>query len=202
MVDDMCDVTYISRYVHLKFFHQVVKLGATVLYPMYVSVPQRVEELRDCEKEHIIRGFPGCIGSSTDARHIPLEKVCVSLHQAHLGFETKNTMRTYNFTCNHRRQILHTTSGHPGRWNDKMLIRFDEFMSNLRDGAFDNKMSFKLRTRQGMSSDDGGKDRTLELKGAYVIVENGNLEWSTTVPPLKTSCNRSELRFSQWLEST
>ena len=47
-----------------------------------------------------------------------------------------------------------------------------------------------------------GEDRrTLTLKGAYVIVDNGYLEWSTTVPPLKSSCNCSELRFSQWLES-
>ncbi len=200
--DDMRDVTYISRDVHRKFFHQFVTFGATVLYPMYISVPQTVEELQDCENEYNIAGFPGCIGS-TDATHIPLEKVCVSLRQAHLGFKSKNTMRTYNLTCNHRRQILHTTSGHPGRWNDKTLIRFDTFMSELRDGAFDDKIAFKLRTRQGMSLDDEGRgnDRTLELKGAYVIVDNGYLEWSTTVPPFKTSCNRSELRFSQWLES-
>jgi hypothetical protein len=54
-----------------------------------------------------------------------------------------------------------------------------------------------------MSLDNEGrdKDRTLELKGAFVIVDNGYLEWSTTVPPLKTSCNRLELRFSQRLES-
>ena len=99
-------VTYISRDVHRKFFHQFVKFGAKVLYPMYVSVPQTEEELRDCENEYAIAGFPGCIGS-TDAT----------------------------------------------------------------------------------------------LKGAYVIVDNGYLEWSTTVPPMKASCNRSELRFSQWLES-
>ena len=39
------------------------------------------------------------------------------------------------------------------------------------------------------------------VKGAYVIVDNGYLNWSTTVPPIKHSCNRSEIRFSQWLES-
>ena len=103
-------------------------------------------------------------------------------------------MHTDNLTCNHRRQILRTTSGHAGRWNDKTLIRFD---------TFDDKIAFKLRMRQGMSLDNEGrdKDRTLELKGAFVIVDNGYLEWSTTVPPLKTSCNRLELRFSQRLES-
>ncbi|KAI2488756.1 Plant transposon protein [Fragilaria crotonensis] len=120
--DDMCNVTYISRDVHRKFFHQFVKFGALVLYPI---------------------------------------------------------------------------------WNDKTLIRFDEFMSNLCDGNFvDDKMDFKLRTRQGTSQSDdeqGCADRTLVLTGAYMIVDNGYLEWSTTVPALKLSCNRLELRFSQWL---
>ena len=174
---DMKDVTYISRDVHRKFFHQFVKFGAKVLYPMYVSVPQTEAELRDCENEYAIAGFPGCIGS-TDATYIPLEKDCFSLRQTHLGGKSKSTMRTYNLTCNHRRQILHTMSGHPGRWNDKTLIRFDSFMSELRDGGYNDKINFELRTKQGMPRPpdaEGGnkKDRTLKLKGAYVIVDNG-----------------------------
>jgi hypothetical protein len=73
--DDMRDVTYISRDVHRKFFHQFVKFGATVLYPMYVSVPRTQEDLRDCEREYRVAGFPaGCVGS-TDATHIPLESL-------------------------------------------------------------------------------------------------------------------------------
>jgi hypothetical protein len=39
------------------------------------------------------------------------------------------------------------------------------------------------------------------IKGAYVIVDNGYLTWPTTMPPMKDTCNRSELRFSQWLEA-
>jgi hypothetical protein len=69
-------MTYISCDVHRKFFHQYVKFGATVLYPLHVSVPHMVEELRDCKEGYDVAGFPGCIGS-TDATHIPLEKVCV-----------------------------------------------------------------------------------------------------------------------------
>jgi hypothetical protein len=139
----MKDVTLISRDVHRNFFHQFVKFGAKVLYPLYVSAPRTEQELRDCEEEYAIAGFPGCIGS-TDATHIPLVKVCFSLRQAHLGGKSKSTTRTYNFTCNHRRQILHTTSGHPGRWNDKTLVQFDSFMADLRDRAMHENMSFEL----------------------------------------------------------
>ena len=74
-------------------------------------------------------------------------------------------------------------------------------MTELCDGALNEKFDFELRTQQGMTSDDDGEDRTLKLRGAYVVVDNGYLEWSTTVLPLKAPCNRSELRFLQWLES-
>ena len=44
-------------------------------------------------------------------------------------------------------------------------------------------------------------EETFTLKNAYVIVDNGYLTWSTTVPPLKNSMNRCEITFSKWLES-
>jgi hypothetical protein len=41
----------------------------------------------------------------------------------------------------------------------------------------------------------------VKYKGAWLIVDNGYLNWATTVPPMKKSCIRSEIRFSAWLES-
>jgi hypothetical protein len=86
--DNMRDVTYISRDVHRKFFHQFVKFGATVLYPIYVSAPRTVEELMDCEQEYNIAGFPGCIGS-TDATHIPLKRFVFLCAKRTLGRSRK-----------------------------------------------------------------------------------------------------------------
>jgi DDE superfamily endonuclease len=63
----------------------------------------------------------------------------------------------------------------------------------LQNGALNSTMSFELRNQHS--------ENTRAIKGAYVIVDNGYLNWSTTVPPMKNSCNRSEIRFSQWLES-
>ena len=40
-----------------------------------------------------------------------------------------------------------------------------------------------------------------KYSGAWVIVNNGYLNWATTVPSMKASCKRPEIRFSQWLES-
>lgn len=111
----------------------------------------------------------------------------------HLAFRTSWTTRTYNLTVNHKRQILNSTTGHPGRrWNDETLVRFDACVSQLQRGEFNDKMTFKLKTKQRSS---------INVKGAYVIVDNGYMKWFTTVPSLKDSIHKSEVHFSQWLES-
>ena len=46
-----------------------------------------------------------------------------------------------------------------------------------------------------------GDIESATIKVAYVIVDNGYLTWPTTMPPMKDTCNRSELRFSQWLKA-
>jgi hypothetical protein len=184
-----------ARDIHRCFFHKFIEFGATKLFPAYVKMPESLEELQECEKAYRIAGFPGCIGS-TDATHIPLEKVSFTIRQGHLGYKMSATTRTYNLTVNHKRQILHSTTGHPGRWNDKSVVRHDDFMDQLRRGSFDDLMGFVLLT-----TDDNGKQKEIQMKGAYVIVDNGYLAWSTTVPPLKDLVNRSEIRFSQWLEA-
>ena len=67
--DDLEESTFITSEVHWVFFHKFVEFGSKMLYPMYVSVPTPLKELRDCESEYRAAGFPGCIGS-TDATHI------------------------------------------------------------------------------------------------------------------------------------
>ena len=68
-------------------------------------------------------------------------------------------------------------------------------MDQLRRGSFDNLVTgFVLLT-----TDDNGKQNEIQIKCAYVIVDNGYLAWSTTVLLLKDSVNRSEIRFLQWL---
>jgi hypothetical protein len=74
-------------------------------------------------------------------------------------------------------------------------------MTDLQNGALNSTMSFELRKNFVDARENEEATSTTTIKGAYVIVDNGYLNWSTTVPPMKDSCNRSEIRFSQWLES-
>ena len=108
----------------------------------------------------------------------------------------KHTARTYNITVNHRRRILSTTTGHPSRWNDKTLVRFDKFVSGIHDGSILEDVEFELLERN-----EEGDIVTIKYKGAWLIVDNGYLRWAVTVPPFKISRDQGELLWSQWIES-
>ena len=95
-------------------------------------------------------GHPGCVGS-TDATHIPFERVEYRLRQSHLGFKSSHTSRTYNITVNHRRQILATTEGHPARWNDKTLVLFDNFVVALNEGRQLQDVQFELYDKDALN---------------------------------------------------
>ena len=121
-----------------------------------------------------------------------MERCVYCLRQLHLGYKLPHTARTYNLTCNHRRQILSTTSGHPARFNDKTLVLFDNFVQALKKGEHNAQFTFNL-----YDYDDDGNVIYVPYEGCYVIVDNGYLKWSVTIPPLKSSTKRSEIRFSE-----
>ena len=194
-IDDLEEATEIDNETIRTFLHKFIEFGSTELYEKYVNQPLTNEEMEDCQMEYLLAEFSGCIGS-TDASHIVTERCAYRLRQMHLGFKLAHTSRTYNMTVNHRRRILSSTKGHPARFNDKTLILFDTFMMELRRGVYDNKHSFSL-----YDHDDDGNVISIKYNGCYVIVDNGYMSWSTTVPPMKESILRSEIRFSEWLES-
>jgi hypothetical protein len=194
--DDLEECTAISRDVIRTFFHQFIEYGSTKLFAKWVHPPQTMEEATAIEHEYSMAGFPGCIGSM-DATHIENCRVSYRNRQAHLSFKLPFTARTYNIVTNHRRRILSTTEGHPARWNDKSLIRFDKLATVLHEGSslLDN-LEFELY--------DYGEDNEVvkvKYRGAWLLVDNGYLNWGVTIPPMKETISRSEWRFSKWLES-
>lgn len=40
-----------------------------------------------------------------------------------------------------------------------------------------------------------------KYRGAWLIVDNGYIQWPTCIPPLKEVTTYAELRWSKWLES-
>ena len=194
-MDDLHESTQINVETIRQFLHIFIKWGSSALYDKYVCHPMSNEELQDCETEFHQAGLPGCVGS-TDATHIVVERCPYKLRQLHMGYKLPHTARTYNLTCNHRRKILHTTCGHPSRFNDKTLICFDDFVQGLKNGVYNEKHEFEL-----YDFDEEDNVIVVKYSGCYVIVDNGYLRWSVTVPPIKKTNLRTEIRFSDWVES-
>ena len=188
--DDLEEATNIGLTTHRQFFHKFIKVGATELFKMWVKMPETEDEILDSMHEYHEAGFTGCIGSS-DATHIIMEKCNARLKNHNSGGKDSHTTRVFNIVVNHRRKILNTTPGFPGRWNDKTIVLFDGMLRSMNEGKIYQNIEYDLWTN--------GKYQ--KFRGAYVMVDNGYLNWSCTVPPIKESTNMDEIRWSRWLES-
>lgn len=190
--DDLEEATGISQETHRKFFHAFCKIGATELYDRWVKLPTSPEDISSCMREYAEAGFPNCLGSS-DATHVIMERCYARLRNQNKGAKMATTARTFNITVNHRRRILHTTNGFPSSWNDKTLIRFDTFLTDVQLGRTYSEIPFDLTTKTG---------GVQKYKGAWLMVDNGYIPaWSTTIAPIKYPANVGEMRWSKWLES-
>ena len=195
--DDLEECTAISQEVIRNFFHSFVEFGSDKLFKMWVYTPRTPEEIASVTSEYSAAGFPGCIGSM-DATHVEHCRIAYDYRQAHLSFKLPFTARTYNIVTNHRRRILGTTDGHPARWNDKSLVKFDEIAMDLHEGKGVMKdLEFELYA-YGETTAAVKKEK---YRGAWILVDNGYLNWGVTIPPMKNTSTKAQWRFSKWLES-
>jgi len=193
--DDVSESTGISVDVVVNFFETFVTFGSGDFYDKHVTVPKDKDEFEYNFCEFNSAGFTGCCGS-TDAVNIVCDKLSWKYRQQHLGYKQSLTARSFNVTVNHRRKILHVTSGFPARWNDKTIVKFDQLINNIKNDKLCEKMIFKLFEKM-----DDGTIVEVSYAGAWLICDNGYLHWPMLVPPFKMSSNRMEIRFSEWLES-
>ena len=133
---------------------------------------------------------------STDATHVAMLKCWAWAQNTHKGGKSSIPCRTYNATVTHSRQIIGSTSGHPATFNDKTLIMFDSLLSNIRKGELNTDHVFSL-----LEKDKDGNIIEVQYVGAWFIVDNGYLNWSCTVAPMKNALCYKFIRISEWLES-
>ena len=193
--DCLQEATAVSEETHRVFFHVFIRWGNSTLFEKHVSSSFQAHQMTQQLDDMKAAGFPGCIGS-TDATNIGLEKCPYRVAQMHKGHKLSLPARTYNLTCTHRREIMYTTRGHPSRWNDKTLQRFDTFGLRLRDGTAFSDHVFELYEYAS-----NGNVVAVKYRGAWLLSDNGYLRWSTTIPPFKDPHTRAQTRFSEWLES-
>jgi len=86
------------------------------------------------------------------------------MRQHHAGFKMSQTAHTYNLIVNHAHRILSTSCGHPGSWNDKTLVLFDDFAVALHEGMVLNDFSFVL-----LEQSADGSIVEVTYKGAWLM---------------------------------
>ncbi|KAG7363898.1 hypothetical protein IV203_037100 [Nitzschia inconspicua] len=104
------------------------------------------------------------------------EVIRVFFHQFIKFGSTTLYNKTYNIVTSHRRKIFSTTDGHPARWNDKTLVRYDDMASTLHDGTNPLcNLIFEL-----YAYDENDLIIKERYKGGWLIVDNGYLNWGVT----------------------
>jgi hypothetical protein len=76
------------------------------------------------------------------------------------------------------------------------MVRFDSFLTAVRAGSILADNEFEL-----LSYNKEGNVISVRYNGVYVIVDNGYLSWSCTVPPLSVTNKIDETWWSRWVES-
>ena len=165
-LDDVSEANGISIHTNSAFLKVFINYGSSVLYQKHVIQPLIDNGVKDQEKVFASAGFDGCIGS-TDATHVPMLKYPHWAHNNHKGFKLSAPARTYNVTVDHSRRILGTTSGHPGTWNDKSLILYDELICQVKKGVIPDNFSFKL-----YEYDHNNNIVEATYKGVWFMVDN------------------------------
>lgn len=189
--DDLYEATSVSEEVHRRFFKAFVSACRLHLYPKWVKKPETPEEIEDCMSEYVEAGFDGCIGSA-DVTHVILERCHYKLKNQNLGGKSSHTTRAYQIVVNHKRQIIASTVGYPGRWNDMTIVRFDGFVTDIHSGKYLQDHKFKLQDSEGNEEN---------YTGAWILVDGGYLNWSTLICPFKHTQSKKEQRWSRWAES-
>eukprot|EP00804_Cyclotella_cryptica_P019193 CCRYP_006108-RA/>CCRYP_006108-RA protein AED:0.21 eAED:0.21 QI:0/-1/0/1/-1/0/1/0/331 len=192
--DDSKECTAISEEVHRCFFHKFIDVGRTILFYKYVITPTTADDAKFHLHEFEMAGMPGAV-ASVDTTHIVHENCTYRLNRPHKGGKSKQTTRTFNLAAKHRCCILATTKGHPSSWNDKTLVLFDTFFSNVKHGRILEDNEFHLLKERN------GKIIQVKYRGVWFLVDNGYLSWAITVPPFTDTQSRKEIWWSECVES-
>lgn len=188
--DDCQEGTNINQETHRIFFHQFCHSFATKFYPIYCHGPKSDDELEDSMAEYKSAGFPGCLGS-TDGVHISWDRCHSQQKMLHTGKEKYPTV-AYNVTVNHRRWIMAASKGFYGSYNDKTIVKYDTFITDIRNGKQYSDYKFDLRKRDG---------KVTQITGAWILCDGGYHRWRCLQCPNRDGSSNPERKWSKWAES-
>ena len=188
--DGVEELTLISAEVLRQFFHRFCFLFAKEKFADYCSHPTSEDEITTAMEVYTKLGLPGCIGS-TDCVHVRWERCPAGQRSFHKGKEGYPTL-SYEVTVDHTKRIMAATQGHPGARNDKTIVKFDGFVTNIHKRKLYPDVPYTLCDAQG---------HIIQEKGLYLIVDGGYHKWRCLQCPLKHTSKSNESLWSRWVES-
>lgn len=184
--DGIFELSGISISTMQSFFHEFTKWFRAEVYPKHVYTPNTYEELVEIEGSYSYLGLPGAIGSM-DVVHIAWCMCPAYLSNLATGKEGYPSI-AYNVICDHNGRAIAVLPGAYGSINDKTIVRFDDFVDDVRCLDFFTKFEYNVRT--GARLDDHEM-----LAGAWIIVDGGYHKWEVTQAASKIDQNPF---YAQW----
>ena len=188
--DGIEELSFISAEVNRTFFHKWCKYFSTEYFGVYCNPPESKEEIDKTLAVYKRLGFPGCIGS-TDCVHIRWDRSPAGERIFHKGKEGFPTL-SYEVTVDHTSKIIAVTHGFPGARNDRTIVRFDGFVTEIHDGLKYKDVTYPMVTIRG---------EEYQEKGAWLLVDGGYHKWRCLQSPLKHSAIPREALWSEWAET-
>ena len=182
-IEELCDI---GEETIRKFFHKFNRLFSKELFGVYCSPPTSVDEIKATTSVYAKLGLPGCLGSA-DCVHVRWDRCPASEFNSHKGKEGYPTL-SYEVTVDHCKRIIASTEGHKGTRNDKTIVRYDGFITDIHEGISYSKDKFTVMDESG---------NLVEMEGLYLIVDGGYHKWRCLQCPYKHS---SEVEKAAWSE--
>ena len=173
-----------------RIFHEFCAWYTEVIYPKFVSVPKTRHELEKIMGPYIALGLNGACGS-TDAVHFSWGCCPSHLTNLHTGKEGIPTL-AYNVTGNHDGSIIFCTAGTYGACNDKTLVRYDNFINEIRTNKWYKNIEYDLRISETVS---------VKEKGVYCIVDGGYHRWASTMSASRLLVEENFVLWRKRMES-
>jgi hypothetical protein len=165
------------------------------MYSTWIRPPRDEEELGKVEEVYRRMGFPGMVGS-IDVVHLLWDNCPVSERSLYKGKEGSPSV-AFEVTCTRTREIINTTAGQYGTFNDLTTVRFDGLVDEFRNPDnpfydFWTSMAFKVKTATGGD---------VELKGAYLASDGGYHKWRCFLSTTEFCSDPTEKLLLEALES-
>lgn len=171
-LDGITELSGISTAKMEQFFLYWVYKVATTLKPEWLRRPTTTE-LAGIMEIYAFLGLAGCIGSF-DVVHIPWGMCAFGLRLIFTGKEGFPTL-AFQVCVDHAGYIWHVCVGQYGSLNDKTIIRFDDYVSAIRDGSLFKDVFYYILKSVGSQVVEVSKSVL------YFICDGGYHKWKCTM---------------------